>query len=87
MSIRRMREIALAKSPSSAIVEPLIPPAQHGLRERSINAREVLNGSFNLLWAGCCRRQLLKGLPLRTIVSGTVNWSTSPSFMQRCASR
>jgi hypothetical protein len=36
-------------------VEPLIPPAQHGLRERSINVREVLDGSFNVVWTGRCR--------------------------------
>jgi len=27
--------------------------AQNGLRERSINVREVLNGIFNVLWTGC----------------------------------
>ncbi len=29
-----------------AIVEPLIPPAKHGGRRRSINVRDVLNGIF-----------------------------------------
>ena len=29
-----------------AIVEPMIPPARHGGRKRSVNVREVLNGIF-----------------------------------------
>ena len=29
-----------------AIVEPMIPPARHGGRRRSVNVREVLNGIF-----------------------------------------
>jgi len=72
-----MREVARAKSRSSAIVEPLIPPAQHGLRERSVNVREVLNGIFNVHGLDAGRRQLLKGLPLRTILSDDIelwNW-------------
>ena len=40
-----MREVALAKSWSFAIVDRLIPPAQHGLRERSVNVREVTGSS------------------------------------------
>ena len=36
-----------------AIVEPLIPPARHGGRKRSVNVREVLNGIFYVLWTGC----------------------------------
>ena len=28
------------------IVEPMIPPARHGGRRRSVNVREVLNGIF-----------------------------------------
>jgi hypothetical protein len=29
-----------------AIVEPMIPPARHGGRKRSVSVREVLNGIF-----------------------------------------
>jgi transposase len=36
-----------------AIVEPMIPPARHGGRKRSVNVREVLNGIFYILWTGC----------------------------------
>ncbi len=32
------------------IVEPMIPPARHGGRRRSVNVREVLNGIFYILW-------------------------------------
>ena len=35
------------------IVEPMIPPARHGGRRRSVNVREVLNGIFYILWTGC----------------------------------
>jgi hypothetical protein len=34
-----------------AIVEPMIPPARHGGRKRSVNVREVLNGIFYVLWS------------------------------------
>ena len=36
-----------------ALVEPMIPPARHGGRKRSVNVREVLNGIFYVLWTGC----------------------------------
>lgn len=32
-----------------ALVEPMIPPARHGGRKRSINVREVLNAIFYVL--------------------------------------
>ncbi len=32
------------------LVEPLIPPARHGGRRRSVNVRDVLNGIFYILW-------------------------------------
>ena len=35
-----------------AIVAPMIPPARHGGRKRSVNVREVLNGIFYVLWTG-----------------------------------
>ena len=34
------------------IVEPMIPPARHGGRKRSVNVHEVLNGIFYVLWTG-----------------------------------
>jgi transposase len=46
-----------------AIVEPMIPPARHGGRKRSVNVREVLNGIFYVLWTGCQWKALPKDLP------------------------
>src|ERR1700757_1129403 len=46
-----------------AIVEPMIPPARHGGRKRSVNVREVLNGIFYILWTGCQWKALPKDLP------------------------
>ena len=35
------------------IIAPMIPPARHGGRNRSVDVREVLNGIFYVLWTGC----------------------------------
>ena len=51
-----------------AIVEPLIPPARHGGRKRSVNVREVLNGIFYVLWTGCQWKALPKDLPPKSTV-------------------
>jgi transposase len=45
-----------------ALVEPMIPPARHGGRKRSIDVREVLNAIFYLLWTGCQWKALPKDL-------------------------
>jgi transposase len=45
------------------LVEPLIPPARHGGRRRSVSVREVLNGIFYILWTGCQWQALPKDLP------------------------
>ena len=50
------------------IVEPMIPPARHGGRKRSINVREVLNGIFYILWTGCQWKALPKDLPPKSTV-------------------
>jgi len=47
---------------------PLIPPARHGGRKRSINVREVLNGIFYVLWTGCQWKALPKDLPPKSTV-------------------
>ena len=36
-----------------AILEPLLPPAKHGGRPRTVNLREVLNAIFYVLKTGC----------------------------------
>ena len=51
-----------------AIVEPMIPPARHGGRRRSVNVREVLNGIFYILWTGCQWKALPKDLPPKSTV-------------------
>ena len=51
-----------------AFVEPMIPPARHGGRKRSVNVREVLNGIFYILWTGCHWKALPKDLPPKSTV-------------------
>jgi transposase len=50
------------------LLEPLIPPARHGGRKRSVNVREVLNGIFYILWTGCQWKALPKDLPPKSTV-------------------
>lgn len=45
------------------IVEPLIPPAKHGGRRRTVCMREVLNAIFYLLRSGCAWRMLPHDFP------------------------
>jgi transposase len=47
-------------------IEPLIPPAQHGGRKRSVNLREIVNGLLYVLSTGCQWRYILKDLPPRS---------------------
>ena len=51
-----------------ALVEPMIPPARHGGRKRSVNVREVLNGIFYVLWTGCQWKALPRDLPPKSTV-------------------
>ena len=46
-----------------AIAGPMIPPARHGGRKRSVNVREILNGIFYVLSTGCQWQALPKDLP------------------------
>ena len=50
------------------LVEPLIPPAKHGGRKRSVDVREVLNGIFYVLSTGCQWPALPKDLPPKSTV-------------------
>jgi len=50
------------------LVAPMIPPARHGGRRRSVNVREVLNGIFYILWTGCQWKALPKDLPPKSTV-------------------
>ena len=78
------------------IVAPMIPPARHGGRKRSVNVREVLNGILYILWTDCQWKALPKDLPpekarCTTIWScgtGTAHWSASTMHsMSRYANR
>ena len=51
-----------------AVVAPMIPPARHGGRKRSVNVREVLNGIFYVLWTGCQWKALPKDFPPKSTV-------------------
>jgi len=63
-----------------AIVEPMIPPARHGGRKRSVDVREVLNGIFDVLWTGCQWKALPKDLPPKSTVHDYLelwNWDST----------
>jgi transposase len=51
-----------------ALVAPMIPPARHGGRKRSVDVREVVNGIFYVLWTGCQWKALPKDLPPKSTV-------------------
>src|SRR5271163_2318754 len=50
------------------IVAPMIPPARHGGRKRSVDVREVLNAIFYILWTGCQWKALPRDLPAKSTV-------------------
>jgi len=52
------------------LIEPLIPPAKHGGRKRTVNVREILNGILYGLSTGCQWRAIPKDLPPRSTVNG-----------------
>lgn len=51
-----------------SLVEPLIPPAKHGGRRRTVKVREVVNGIMYVLSTGCQWRAIPKDLPPRSTV-------------------
>src|SRR5918911_4481975 len=53
-----------------ALIEPFIPPAERGGRQRTVDVREVLNGILYVLATGCQWRALPKDLPPRSTVHG-----------------
>ena len=59
-----------------ALIEPLIPPAKHGGRERQKDERELVNGIMYVLSTGCQGRYVLKDLPPRSTLHGYLDrWS------------
>ncbi len=51
-----------------ALIEPMIPPAKRGGRQREVDVREVMNGIFYVLETGCQWRALPKDLPPKSTV-------------------
>ena len=51
-----------------ALVAPLIPPAKHGGRKRSVDVREVLNAIFYVLSTGCQWNALPSDLPPKSTI-------------------
>jgi putative transposase len=45
------------------IIEPLVPPAEPGGRDRTVNMREVINGILYLNRSGCSWRMLPRQFP------------------------
>jgi transposase len=59
-----------------AVIEPMIPPAKHGGRKRTVDVREVLNGLLYVLETGCPWRHLPKDFPPKSTVHGYFDlWS------------
>ncbi len=51
-----------------ALIVPLIPPAKHGGRPRTVDLREVMNAVLYTLETGCQWRALPKDLPPKSTV-------------------
>jgi transposase len=62
--------------PGEGLVEPLIPPAKHGGRDREVDVREVVNGIMYVLSTGCQWRYIPKDLPPKsTLHDYLVRWN------------
>ena len=66
-----------------ALVEPMIPPARHGGRKRSIDVREVLNAIFYVLWTGCQWKALPRDLPPKSTVYDYLDLWTWDGTLER----
>ncbi len=53
-----------------SVLAPLIPPARHGGRKRSVDVRAVINGLLYVLETGCPWRHLPKDFPPKSTVHG-----------------
>ena len=51
-------------------IEPLIPPAKHGGRDREVDIPEVVNGFMYVLSTSCPWRYIPKDLPPRSTLHG-----------------
>lgn len=66
-----------------ALIEPIIPPAKHGGRPRSVNLREIMNGIMYVLSTGCQWRALPTDLPPTTTVFGDLSLWMSDRTLER----
>jgi transposase len=66
-----------------ALIEPIIPPAKHGGRPRSVNLREIMNGIMYVLSTGCQWRALPTDLPPTTTVFGYLSLWMSDRTLER----
>jgi transposase len=53
-----------------ALCEPMIPPAKHGGRNRTVNIREIFNGALYVLSTGCQWRATPKDIVPKSTVHG-----------------
>ena len=51
-----------------SLIAPLLPPAKHGGRKRTVNEREIVNAIMYVLSTGCQWRAIPKDLPPRSTV-------------------
>ena len=65
---RGLRYPSDLKDAEWALVAPLIPPAKHGGRKRTVDVREVLNAIFYVLSTGCQWNALPSDLPPKSTV-------------------
>lgn len=56
------------------LLEPMVPPAKHGGRRRSVDMRRVLDGSFHVVRTGCQWPHLPAGL---------VPWPTAYGYFRQ----
>ena len=65
---RGLRYPSDLKDAEWALVAPLIPPAKHGGRKRTVDVREALNAIFYVLSTGCPWNALPSDLPPKNTV-------------------
>jgi putative transposase len=66
-----------------ALLEPLLPPAKTGGRNRSIETREIANAIFYLLRTGCSWRMLPQDFPKwQTVYTYFRNWKNDGTWQK-----
>jgi putative transposase len=66
-----------------ALLEPLLPPAKTGGRERTVEIREVVNAIFYLLRTGCSWRMMPQDFPKwQTVYTYFWNWKEDGTWQK-----